>query len=180
MPRLRRRAKGRRGSTVPGLYRLLVGDASRNVNYVGSEWSEWCDLLVPYWRLWAPGTRPWAWWEHDAPEKTRRCIDGPGSHYLAEHEHAPGYNPTKVSFGLPTCLSGWDFKNPSRYETELEYLGRLDLLEDGEKDAALAISPLPWEPDDGCDDGSAREVIEIRRPEHLDDLALMAQSRGLA
>lgn len=79
--------------------------------------------FVANWIADKPGSRPWAWWEFDAPEPRQRLDSD-------EDEVAPAWG--RMSFGQPM----W---HPSgRYETELEYLDRLDLLTEAEREALEA------------------------------------------
>jgi hypothetical protein len=65
-----------------------------------------------------PGSRPWAWWKYDASEPRRQIGDGP------EAIGPPDW------FGLPRGYRG--FHNPKAFETEADYLERLDLFLPGE------------------------------------------------
>lgn len=76
-----------------------------------------------------PGARPWAWWMFDALEP-RRLLAGPGSCYWKTKTFD-----WRETFGAPTAYAGHDFTEPSVYETELEYLTRLNLLTDAERTA---------------------------------------------
>ena len=68
------------------------------------------------------GTRPFAWWCFDAPEP-RRQLSGP----------AP--SPGGLTYqGLPRLWETGEDCNAAVFETELEYLTRLDLLLPGELD----------------------------------------------
>lgn len=90
-----------------------------------------------------PGTRPWAWWKFDAPELRRR-IDGKPHPFenpdriaaIAEREiKFPGFAQTanKTYFGTSSCLFMRDDFG-AEYETQQQYLERLDLLLPGERE----------------------------------------------
>lgn len=88
-----------------------------------------------------PGTRPWAWWKFDAPEFRRRPngvhpFDNPERQaVIVEREKAyPDFRrqAMKTYFGVPSCLCcPDDFQ--AEYETEREYLTRLNFLMECEK-----------------------------------------------
>ena len=66
-----------------------------------------------------PGTRPWAWWEFEAPGPRRR-VGGTG----AALPDAP------LSFGCPVWYDGdYLIADPPRYEPERAYLTRHGLLD---------------------------------------------------
>jgi hypothetical protein len=88
-----------------------------------------------------PGTRPWAWWEFDAPELLRR-VDGK-PHPLENPERIahlekmeaewPGYKERtgKLYFGKTACLFlPDDFE--AQYEATFDLLKRHDMLLPGE------------------------------------------------
>lgn len=76
-----------------------------------------------------PGRRPWAWWEYDAPEPRRQI--------------APGPKPVGDDrwFGMPRCYRG--VPPPEMYESEADYLDRLELLTDQERET-LARQSSGW------------------------------------
>lgn len=69
------------------------------------------------------GTRPYAWWRYESPEP-RRLLSGDPAGALPER----GF-----SKGAPTFLVSCEAARNIRYESEEEYLRRLDLLTKGEK-----------------------------------------------
>lgn len=90
-------------------------------------WEQLRDEIMEAWIAERPGTRPWAWWEWDAPER-RRCIEGPG-HHCMRNPNAPEWT-KRLTFGVPTVLGGDDFDNPdSVYESERDYLERLGFID---------------------------------------------------
>lgn len=107
-------------------------------------WDELGPAILDAWRELNPGTRPDAWWTHDAPER-RRCING--VHPFDDPAHRERAAAIKAEFpaGLD-LLALWQGKPrycgkdqfDLRYETQADYLDRLDLLTDGER-AALAV-----------------------------------------
>ena len=134
-----------------------------------------------------PGTRPWGWWQYDAPEPRRR-ITGQG-------EPAEG---SPLAFGIPTRWRSIDPDDPPRYETERAYLERLDLLTpaDTASPPPPADAPPPsdapaalWDaPPGGAALDYARRVLSGALPmakrirqacqRHLDDLR-HGHERGL-
>jgi hypothetical protein len=78
-----------------------------------------------------PGSRPWGWWHFDAPER-RRCTSGQHKFddparqaFIAKHGIIDDiYN---LRFGVPACSLPQDDWHAT-YDTESEYLDRLDLL----------------------------------------------------
>lgn len=100
-----------------------------------------------------PGTRPWGWWEFDAPER-RRCLnqvhpfENPGRHaHIAEcierlkiPPHYPyGKDEFRLWFGKPGSLY-CDSDFSARFESETDYLDRLGLLTDSERAALETLS----------------------------------------
>jgi hypothetical protein len=85
-----------------------------------------------------PGTRPAAWWRYDAPELRRvvgRDIDedeenghDDGRLPAAEDPNLPDWAKGKTYFGKPTVADGYV------YESQREYLERLNLITEGEKE----------------------------------------------
>jgi len=99
-----------------------------------SAWRELRDELYPRWIQHYPGTRPYAWWCFEATQPRRR-LDG-----CEPHETALGTifdEAGQVSdrlawfdgfqWGIPT-----ENHDSANYETKLEYLTRLNLLEPDE------------------------------------------------
>jgi hypothetical protein len=69
------------------------------------------------------GARPAAWWNYESPER-RRLLSGNADHILE-------WDPT--FFGKPYLVSSLEAHNFLKFETQPEYLDRLDLLLPGEK-----------------------------------------------
>lgn len=101
-------------------------------------------------RFWArtpgePGTRPWAWWEYDAPERRRLTDPDRLREHVAARRNTPEDTPDRAvetarnwtgesRFGIPRRdedgnVYRWGYVG---FESEREYLERLDLL-------------MPWE-----------------------------------
>lgn len=86
-----------------------------------------------------PGTRPYAWWRLDAPEPRQR-VDG-GVHPFDDFErterlrasHWASQRITRTYFGLPSLLCSRE-ENEAIYETQAEYIERLNLWLPGEKE----------------------------------------------
>jgi len=91
-------------------------------------WREFGPGIMEQWARENPGTRPWAWWEFDAPDR-RRCIEG--RDVLAD----PGRpaHLRKTSFGVPVCWTPEEMRDPSTYESETDFLERHGLLTPEEK-----------------------------------------------
>lgn len=86
-----------------------------------------------------PFSRPVWWWKWESKER-RQCVNGQHPHdsaariaWVAERENEkPGSAAylNRITFGVPSVLGGPDFAaNPRpEYETQRQYLERLDLL----------------------------------------------------
>jgi len=94
-----------------------------------------------------PGSRPWAWWEFDAPERRQRTdgkthpFDNPERKLHVQECGGPDDDLLyKLYHGKPECLCIHDdfFAD---YESEFDYLQRLDLLLPGELEMVKAIYP---------------------------------------
>ncbi len=100
MPRVRRRPKRRRIGYTKGQvehllrgYTFLGDDFGREVRGtldVEAMWEAWITLrdeLLPQWIAENPGTRPYAWWQFDAPERRQRIGTRRYLYPLAEIDH---------------------------------------------------------------------------------------------
>lgn len=120
-----------------------------NVEAMHRAWRAVRGEVLRQWTQAHPGTRPHAWWRFDAVERRQRIdgkphpFDNPERQALVDKIAAqPGTSPTygaamyALSWGKPCslCLRD-DFA--AVYETERQYLERLDLLTADER-AALA------------------------------------------
>lgn len=75
-------------------------------------WEDIGDSLLAEHLAESPGSRPWAWWEFDAPEPRKRTTPGgPYTQYIRP-----------AGYGVPANC------DPMEFETELAYLKRLGLL----------------------------------------------------
>ena len=72
-----------------------------------------------------PGTRPWCWWELDAPEPRRQLSDGPPNSTMQEDQLGGG----KLNYGIP-CWFATVADGEIQYESQGEYLDRLGLWHD--------------------------------------------------
>ena len=118
------------------------------------------DLLAEHVKKF-PGSRPWAWWEFDAPERRLR-VGGTGT---PRHEAFPTKNP-RYRFGVPQDWiverevnfylrrgriigKAFDENDPPTFESEPAYLRRLGLLLPGEekrlKDSDFAPVPVTFD-----------------------------------
>ena len=130
------------GRDTPPWHRLDVQGMRRG-------WDDLRDELLPTWIVDRPGTRPHAWWLFDAPEPRRR-IDGlphpwdnperwvrvkglPFRTVLATY---------KLSFGKPSSWLSTDDRD-AEYETEIDYLDRLDLFVGRERQRLIDLGELP-------------------------------------
>jgi hypothetical protein len=129
MPRIRRRAVGRLDT---------LSDKARFWLLTGSDllWFERDCTPADLPELWErfgqeitedhirehPGSRPWAWWRWNAPEEPRLLEEG-GVTRRSKDSYFP-----------------WpaDFDPHQRYESQRDYLDRLDLLTDSERMALAA------------------------------------------
>jgi hypothetical protein len=145
MPRVRKQSKRRR--TTWGHWhveQLLTGMPFFPEECFGSDcgldgdvdwaemqraWESLRDTLLPQWIRERPGSRPYAWWCFDAPERRRR-IDGKPHPF-----DRPGRTDKRLSFGRPRAIFVEDAG--AEYETERAYLERLDLLTAAEKKVLL-------------------------------------------
>lgn len=121
-----------------------------------AKWAELgADLVAEHVKA-HPGTRPWAWWELDAPKPTtrparepewvfarrvdgRRQVGGSGQ---PMHEKYRAYLP-RYTFGIPT-MADCDPDDPPQFEAEASYLKRHNLLLPGE---AQRLRPEDFEPE---------------------------------
>jgi hypothetical protein len=108
-------------------------------------WEELRDDILPAWIEARPGTRPFAWWRFDAPER-RRCTNGVHPFddplqrekldaLVRKHPCGCGALAYELNFGVPR-LTTWT----AAYETEGEYLLRLGLLTDAELSEGLGLT----------------------------------------
>ena len=158
MPRVKRRAKRRRGQgwSEDHIHHLLRGHAfsvdagfgSRENGTLDEDrlrlaWEELRNPLLGDWIPEHPGTRPYAWWLCDAPEP-RRVVSGI-EHPMSGFRNMNGDGPREHWYGIPNpvhvlrrdeCVDkGLEFPQlPPKYESEVSYLGRLGLLTVAERD----------------------------------------------
>lgn len=96
-------------------------------------WESAKESLLRHWVTSHPGTRPWAWWEFDAPEKHRRIVSGPG--YSSLRPDSPCCAAMKrkaIRFGVCGLIGPAD-DGENICESEYAYLRRLNLLTAEEK-----------------------------------------------
>lgn len=88
-------------------------------------WRYLREELLEKWIAQAPFTRPQLWWEYEAPAR-RECLQAPHPF------DSPLRQDRELYYGLPRS---WVVGDPpySDYETEQQYLTRLDLLSAAER-----------------------------------------------
>lgn len=108
--------------------------------------------LTAHWIRHNPGTRPWAWWMFDAPEKHRRILSGAEYEILQSKPESTEEEAVKrmaIDFGLCGVLSVRDMTGPRIVcESEYAYLKRLDLLTAAEKRIPESKFPATTEEED--------------------------------
>jgi hypothetical protein len=160
MPRLKRRSKSRlAGFTRWHRYELETGigwpflpqDQCFHGDREAIE-AAWNELRVPFMRQWIaehPGSRPWAWWEFDAPER-RQCVndvhpfDRPDRWRETDRLCCAEIQRRTYSlwYGCPALLGPGDFD--CRFESQPDYLDRLGLLTAQERAAIEARASKQW------------------------------------
>ena len=159
MPRLRRRKKRRiadwdltgtladieaRDGRIQYLthgFSFVSREAFDDDETAHAAWVEIRSLLLAKFINEMPGTRPWAFWEYDAPER-RRChgkhpFDDPARKRDMEkwrQEYPDVHRPEMdLYFGIPQMISS-RAESELEFETEGEFLIRLNLLTDFERE----------------------------------------------
>jgi hypothetical protein len=122
---------------------------------VRAAWAALRDDLLRDWIRECPGTRPWAWWKHDAPKakapeipkwhlsemvEPRRRIGGAGA---PSWEKYPAILPY-YTCGIPDSWEGIDKADPPTFESEASYLDRHGLLSETER---KVLPPDAFEPE---------------------------------
>ncbi len=136
MPRRTRKPKRRPRQVTGGhLLELRCGK-----NFFGAgfgddeEWrrSAWSDnretVMARHREKHGPHTRAWGWWKYDAPEPRWRLT--------GTSEPVPSNWRERFRYGLPQDA------DPDKYETEMAYLKRLNLLTEAQASAANAADVL--------------------------------------
>jgi len=103
----------------------LIGQEVKPEHYFGGRWAKGA-IYFSY------GERPDAWWRYESKEP-RRLLSG-HCEYVSE----------TLWFGVPTGYGGCDNIEFPEYESQFEYLNRLDLLLPGESekyDENLCVLP---------------------------------------
>ncbi len=121
-------------------------------------WADQAKNIIQAWITERPGTRPWAWWEFDAPvmqnikrrwkgtffmrwlKETRRQVSGQG---VTSWENYPAWIP-RYFLGAPLDWDSIDEDDPPIFESEATYLDRFGLLSKSEK---AKISPADFDPE---------------------------------
>jgi hypothetical protein len=151
MPRLRQRYRELRAYTDEEKEQLLTGHprtpssgfgfprrCEMQWNAIREAWDCLRGELLPAFIRANPGKRPFAWWACEAPERRHRLdgihpfdIEGeyvPNRPHWVEQAWCPT-TPKELWFGLPSPYRGC---HRGTYETEYEYLARLNLLTEEE------------------------------------------------
>lgn len=116
--------------------RRVEGSDDHEHNAKREAWELLGDEILAAWVEDKPLTRPWAWWKFTAPEPRQR-IDG-GVHPHDDPRRPVGF-PKQLEWGIPRNVALVPGDTKAKYETEREYLERLDLLTDHEK----TLTPQP-------------------------------------
>ena len=100
-------------------------------------WEQFKNEIMAAWIREHPGSRPWAWWEIDAPEPRRR-VGGTGTPDFEVLAYTPHYErgvPTGWITQDDVDIYGPNFKgipvdpyNPPQFESEAAFLKRHNLL----------------------------------------------------
>jgi hypothetical protein len=95
-------------------------------------WQRWRAEVMARWIADRPGSRPWAWYEHDCPPREERLkLSGSGAQTATlNHDRRPEFH---------GCEAG----APPRIESEATFLRRLGVLEAGEE---KRIPKRAWAP----------------------------------
>jgi hypothetical protein len=99
---------------------------------IAARWRDHGDRALNAWIAEHPGTRPEKWWRHCAPEPRRRLG---GSGVLWSQKNG-GFSTDRYDRGAP-ALYDVDENDLPRFESEFEYLERLGLLMEGERDPSI-------------------------------------------
>jgi hypothetical protein len=97
--------------------------------------------LLKRWTATRPGSRPWAWWLHEAPEP-RRVIDDPDGH-VEDGGTFPAFNEFWRSHWGTPFHGNTNHGEPLLVEAQPAYLRRLDLLTPAE---AARLTAAHFEP----------------------------------
>jgi hypothetical protein len=140
MPRISRRTPRQKARlTLQQVTQLLVGDIVFSHERLKGEalaaaWEEWGEALTALHISYFPQSRPWGWWEYDAPEP-RKCLNM--AHPHSERRY-PAYAKA-LHFGVPRYYfvspvgskeMPWD---NAVFETQEGYLRRHRLLMPAER-----------------------------------------------
>lgn len=120
-------------------------------------WAKFRDEFLQTWIAEHPGTRPWAWWQWDAPERRHRIGSWNNGRFVPDKKPHPFENPARekiiaqdladgdchpdyledayrLTFGVPAIFFGEIMDDwVAAYEDEADYLARLGLLLPGEQ-----------------------------------------------
>jgi hypothetical protein len=120
------------------LERFITSDAQ-----LEAHWRAHRAALLVEWVQVRPGTRPWAWWQWDAPERRRRRLAGGGEPYAGDLAYGlPRYWTTPALAAHVSSLA-LDAANPPTFESEAAYLERQDGLT---RDERPRLPPNAFDP----------------------------------
>ena len=142
MPRVRRRPKRRRiGYTKGQVEHLLSGyqscgdDFGRevrgtlDVEAMREAWITLRDELLPQWIAENPGTRPYAWWQFDAPERRQRIGTRRYLYPLAEIDHTtPEPHYEFIADDKPHPFDNPSVPSESHLSSTFENINKLPLI----------------------------------------------------
>jgi hypothetical protein len=149
VPRIRRRAKARTGYTDAHIRQLLDGFSFGGDGFdrdtlhgacdregMRAAWERRKPVILAMWIREYPCTRPYAWWEFDAPEP-RKVTNGKPHPFTTR----PAEGDRRLYYGCPQIISTVE-EGQTEYETDAAYLGRIGELTDAERRAAKADPDL--------------------------------------
>src|SRR5262249_49105146 len=100
-------------------FEVELGEVTITEDQLREAWEQLRERVLAEHIAEQPGTRPWAWWQWDAPEPRRKLDPGPESSWPCRwHGYPLVYGPVRPE---------------DQYEAEVDYLRRLGLLTEDEK-----------------------------------------------
>jgi hypothetical protein len=132
-----------RGTDFFNEYGCHHNNHSPDLDRLRDVWDQHGEQFLAEWIVEHPGYRPWAWWKLDAPEPRRRHIGG--AIEACDEPGAPEHVRNNIHFGRCGAAGKAQCEDYPILESELDYLARHDLLEEGEAERheALGIAADP-------------------------------------